>query len=481
MSDTRIARGDPICGSQQHYIELVSEIIAQRTAGTGKLPGVYIMTFGCQQNEADSERLAGVAEAMGYVAVDNPRDASLIITNTCAVREHAEQKALSAIGRYKHIKNENPSTIVVACGCMTAQEHRQNELKQRYPYVDIVLGSSAWQRLPELLYRRLTGEKRLFCLDGGDAIPEDIPVKHEFSYKAWLPIMYGCNNFCSYCIVPYVRGRERSRRPEDIVAEARELVARGCRDITLLGQNVNSYGKDLDIGYDFADLIKDVSAIDGDFRLRFMTSHPKDATRKLIDALAASDKAARHFHLPLQSGSDRILKAMNRRYDRAKYLDTVAYIREKMPDIALTTDIIVGFPGEAEEDFEDTLDIIRRVRYDMIFSFVFSPRRGTPAAEMENQVPVEIKTQRYLALVELQNAVSEEINRKFKDSVVRVLCDGPSKTNKSIYSGRTSGNMIVFFHGEPADIGNFVNVKIERTEAFALHGEKTDEAPFDKR
>jgi tRNA-2-methylthio-N6-dimethylallyladenosine synthase len=364
---------------------------------------------------------------------------------------------------------------------MTAQEHRQNELKQRYPYVDIVLGSSAWQRLPELLYRRLTGEKRLFCLDGSDTIPEGIPVKHEFSYKAWLPVMYGCNNFCSYCIVPYVRGRERSRRPEDIVAEARDLVAHGCRDITLLGQNVNSYGRDLGTGYDFADLIKDISAIDGDFRLRFMTSHPKDATRKLVDALAASDKAARHFHLPLQSGSDRILKAMNRRYDRKKYLDVVAYIREKMPDIALTTDIIVGFPGETEEDFEDTLDIIKRVRYDMIFSFVFSPRRGTPAAEMENQVPFEIKTQRYLALVDLQNTISEEINRKFQDSVVRVLCDGPSKTNKSLYSGRTSENKIVFFHGEPDDIGNFVNVKVERTEAFALYGEKTDKAPLDNR
>ena len=483
MSDTRETRGELVgdgCG-QQHYISLVSEIISQQTAEAGRLPGVYIMTFGCQQNEADSERLAGVAEAMGYVMVDRPEEASLIIANTCAVREHAEQKALSHIGRLKHIKKENPAAVIVACGCMTAQEHRQNELKQRYPYVDIVLGSSGWQRLPELLYRRLSGERRLFCLDDGGAVPENLPVRREFSYKAWLPVMYGCDNYCSYCIVPYVRGRERSRRPEDILAEARELVGNGYRDITLLGQNVNSYGRDLGTGYDFAQLISDISAIEGDFRLRFMTSHPKDATRRLVDALAKSDKAARHFHLPLQSGSDKILKAMNRRYNRANYLDTVAYIRERMPDIALTSDIIVGFPGETDEDFEDTLDIIRRVRFDMIFSFVFSPRRGTPAADMDNQVPGEVKTQRYLALVELQNAISEEINKRFQGSVVRVLCDGPSKTDKSMYGGRTSGNKIVYYPGEQADIGNFVNVKVERTEAFALYGTKTGEPAADNR
>ena len=472
MSDTRETRGELVgdgCG-QQHYISLVSEIISQQTAEAGRLPGVYIMTFGCQQNEADSERLAGVAEAMGYVMVDRPEEASLIIANTCAVREHAEQKALSHIGRLKHIKKENPAAVIVACGCMTAQEHRQNELKQRYPYVDIVLGSSGWQRLPELLYRRLSGERRLFCLDDGGAVPENLPVRREFSYKAWLPVMYGCDNYCSYCIVPYVRGRERSRRPEDILAEARELVGNGCRDITLLGQNVNSYGRDLGTGYDFAQLISDISAIEGDFRLRFMTSHPKDATRRLFETMAACEKAARHIHLPFQAGNTRVLKAMNRGYTKEQYLDLIAMAKEIIPDIVLTSDVIVGFPGETDEEFEDTLDVIRKVRFDSLFTFIYSKRKGTPAAEMPDPFTREEKQKRFDRLLELQNAISSEKHAEYVGKTMQVLVDGEGEGGEYNLTARTSGGRLVHLAGDRALIGSFTDVEITGSTNWALFG-----------
>lgn len=455
------------------YTAAVRSMTDCKAALDGVRPKAFVMTFGCQQNEADSERYAGMAEQMGYELTDKPDTASLIIVNTCAIREHAEKKTLSVIGQYKHLKARNPGLIIAVGGCMTAQEHRQNELKRSYPYVDIVFGTSSVSRLPSLILKRLEGGARQFCPEDEYGVAEGLPVRRESSYRAWVSVMYGCNNFCSYCIVPYVRGRERSRKPENIVGEVRELASQGYRDITLLGQNVNSYGKDLGNGYDFADLIGELSAIDGDFRLRFMTSHPKDATHKLIDALAESDKAARHFHLPLQSGSDRILAAMNRRYDRSKYLETVDYMRSRIPDVALTTDIIVGFPGETEDDFEATLDMLRTVRYDMIFSFIYSPRKGTPAAVMENQVPDEIKSARFARLLEAQNEISARINAQMNGRTLRVLCDGISKTDTDMYSGRTDGNKIVFFAGEPEDAGSFVNIKIERTEAFALYGRKT--------
>ncbi len=461
--------------SMEKYISLIKEINENKTRTAGTRPAAFIRTFGCQQNEADSEKLAGMAAAMGYDLTDKPDGASLIVVNTCAIREHAEKKALSVIGQLKHVKTRDPSAIVAVCGCMVSQEYRKNTLKHSYPYVDIVFGTSSIHHLPKLVFERLSGSGRLFCPEDEEtSIAENVPVKRDSPYRAWVSVMYGCNNFCSYCIVPYVRGRERSRKPEDIIKEVKELALSGCRDITLLGQNVNSYGKDFGTGYDFADLIKDISTIDGDFRLRFMTSHPKDATEKLIDALAASDKAARHFHLPLQSGSDRILKAMNRHYDREKYLATVEYMRSKIPDITLTTDIIVGFPGETDEDFEETLNLLRTVRFDMIFSFIYSPRRGTPAATMEGQIPEEIKSKRFARLLEVQNAISAEINEKVKDTVVRVLSDGESKTDAAMMSGRTDGNKIVFFEGKPGEnsTGKFLNIKIDRTEAFALYGHK---------
>ncbi len=439
----------------------------------GRRRGAFVLTFGCQQNEADSEKLAGLCEAMGYETVQQPESAELILVNTCAIREHAEQKALSIVGQYKHLKAKNPELIIGVCGCMVVQEHRKTELKMRYPYVDLVFGTSSLHRFPQLLCKKTEKGKRLFCADEtDDTVAEGLPVRRESRYRAWVSIMYGCNNFCSYCIVPYVRGRERSRKPEEIVKEVRALVSEGYKDITLLGQNVNSYAKDSDAGYDFADLLAELDQIEGEYVLRFMTSHPKDASRKLIDVMASSKHIAHQFHLPMQSGSDRILKAMNRRYDTARYLEIVKYMRERIPDVTLTSDIIVGFPGETDEDFEGTLEMLRQVRFDMLYSFIYSPRKGTPAAELE-QLPRAVQNERFDRLLELQNAIGTENNQALLGKPLRVLCDGVSKNNATLYSGRTDGNKIVFFEGTPEDTGRFVTVVAERADAFALYGKKS--------
>ena len=442
----------------------------KRSLERGERMRAYVMTFGCQQNEADSEKLAGMAKQMGYEMVSAPEKADLILVNTCAVREHAEQKALSAIGQFKHLKANNPELMIGVCGCMVTQPHRCDEIKRSYPYVDFIFGTSGLHRLPELLYEKTVKGKRLFCPEEEEyLVAEGLGTDRESTYRAWVSIMYGCNNFCSYCIVPYVRGRERSRRMEDIVSEVEGLAKQGYKDITLLGQNVNSYAKGTD--YDFADLMARLARIEGDFKLRFMTSHPKDASKKLIDVMAENEKIARHFHLPLQSGSDKILSAMNRHYDKKQYLETVRYLRERMPDITITTDIIVGFPGETEKDFEDTLDMLREVRYDMIFSFIYSPRKGTPAAEME-QLPEKVKSERFARLLEIQNKISLEKNLPLVGKTISVLCDGVSKNNDALFSGRTEGNKIVFFEGECSDEGKYLNIKIDRAVAFALYGKK---------
>ena len=443
-------------------------------AENGRDRRVFVLTFGCQQNEADSEKLAGLALSMGYEWTDLPDEADLILVNTCAIREHAEQKALSIIGQYKHLKAKNPGLVIGVCGCMVTQEHRSEELKRRYPYVDFTLGTASLHRLPMILCKRWETQKRVFDREDISApMEEGIPTYRASGYRAWVSIMYGCNNFCSYCIVPYVRGRERSRAPGAILEEVRELVSKGYRDITLLGQNVNSYGKDRGDGYDFADLLRELDSIEGDFWLRFMTSHPKDASRKLIDVMAESRHVVRQFHLPLQSGSDRILKAMNRHYDTERYLSTVDYLRERIPDVTLTSDIIVGFPGESEEDFEGTLAILRRVRFDMLYSFIYSPRKGTPAAAME-QVPRDMQGARFDRLLQTQNAIGKEQNQPLIGRTLRVLCDGESKTNSALYSGRTEGNKIVFFEGKPEEKGCFVSVRIDRADAFALYGERQE-------
>jgi tRNA-2-methylthio-N6-dimethylallyladenosine synthase len=435
----------------------------------------YILTFGCQQNVADSEKLSGMCEAMGYDLTDRAEDADLIMVNTCAIREHAEKRALSLVGQYKHLKAKKSDLIIVMCGCMVVQDHRREEIKHRYPYVDILFGTSSIHRFPELLWEKMKQGKRILRPDEAVyEVAEGIPICRRSTYRAWVSVMYGCNNFCSYCIVPYVRGRERSRKKEEVIAEVRGLVAEGYRDITLLGQNVNSYGKDSGFDYDFADLLRELDQIEGDYWLHFMTSHPKDASRKLIDVMAEAKHVAKHFHLPMQSGSDRVLKAMNRRYDFEKYVGILDYIREKMPDAVITSDMIVGFPGETEEEFEETLAALKRARFDMIYSFIYSPRKGTPAAELPDQIPSSVQKERFDRLLAVQNEISLAANRPMEGKVLRVLCDGISKNNEDVYSGRTEGGKIVFFEGQPTDKGKFLKIEIERGDTFALYGKITE-------
>ena len=455
---------------QKEYMRRVFSLNDQYKNEHQKSRRAFVLTLGCQQNEADSERLMGMAIEMGYEKTDTPDDASLIIVNTCAIREHAEKRALSLVGQYKHIKAKNPELIIVICGCMVVQEHRVDDIKRRYPYVDILFGPSLIHKMPEHIFSRMSGSRRIF--DPDDKIynyAEGLPVCRESGAKAWVSVMYGCNNFCSYCIVPYVRGRERSRKREYVIAEVRDLVAKGYKDITLLGQNVNSYGVDSSFDYDFADLLSDLDKIEGDYIIHFMTSHPKNASKKLIDVMAESRHVARHFHLPMQSGSDSVLKAMNRRYDFEKYIGILDYIRERMPDCTVSSDIIVGFPTETDADFEDTLAALERARFDMIFSFLYSPRKGTPAAEME-QIPQEVKQARFDRMLALQNSICLEQNKKAEGKTLRVLCEGESKNNADTFFGRTEGGKIVFFEPCPENIGKFVNVNIERGDTFALYG-----------
>lgn len=431
-----------------------------------------VFTLGCQQNEADSERMRGILTKLGYEITYKEDEADLLLVNTCAIREHAEKRALSIVGRYKHYKTKNPDLIIGVCGCMTAQEHRVEQFKHSYHYVDFVFGTGAIHRLPEFVYNTLTKRKRHFDKDEEQPkIAEGLPVVRESSYKAWVSIMYGCNNFCTYCIVPYVRGRERSRNMADILAEITDLAKNGYKDITLLGQNVNSYGKDLEGKPTIADLLNEIAKIEGDFVIHLMTSHPKDASDEMIRAHKANPHSANCFHLPLQSGSDRILKKMNRHYDIERYLSIIDKLKEGNEDIVLTTDIIVGFPGETEEDFEKTLEIMKRVRYDSIFSFIYSRRKGTPAYDMQDQVPEEIQHQRYDRLCQLQNEIAYEKNQKYVNKVVRVLVDGKSKNNKSVYTSRTDGGKIVHFESEADYTGQFIQLKITRTDTFALYGE----------
>ncbi|MBQ1848488.1 MAG: tRNA (N6-isopentenyl adenosine(37)-C2)-methylthiotransferase MiaB [Clostridia bacterium] len=457
---------------QRKYAEKVRLILNGLSSERGEALRFSVVTYGCQQNEADSERLAGMLSDMGYEKTDDVKEADLILVNTCAVREHAEVRALSVTGQYKHLKEKKPSLMIGVCGCMVSQEHRLDDIKFKYPYVDFAFGTSYLWQLPSIIYARLTKKKRLFMLDAEDEgnIAEDLPVMRECSYRAWLSVMYGCNNYCTYCVVPHVRGRERSRTKEDIIKEAKELIADGVKDITLLGQNVNSYGKTLYPDYGFAELLSDINAIDGDFTLRFMTSHPKDATKKLIDTMARCEKCAPQLHLPLQSGSDRILKRMNRRYTLESYKELVSYAREKIPGVVLTSDIIVGFPGETEEDFDLTMQALSDIKYDMVYSFIYSKRKNTPAAEYEDQVPDDIKGERFRRMLDLQNGIGQKINETYLNKTVRVLCDGISKTDADMLAGRTDGGKNVCFSGK-AEEGEYVNVKITEARPFVLIGE----------
>ena len=433
-------------------------------------PGYYIQTFGCQQNEADSERMAGLAWMMGYRPVSTPEKAELILVNTCAIREHAEKKALSIIGGYKHVKENNPDVIIGVGGCMVTQQYRADQLKNSYPYVDFVFDTGALHLLPELIYHAMTGGRRQFVLSDTYAVAEGLPIYREKPYKAWLSIMYGCNNFCSYCIVPYVRGRERSRRPEAILEEARQLIAEGAKDITLLGQNVNSYGKDIG-SVDIASLMRQICALPGDFRLRFMTSHPKDASDALIAAMVEEEKIVPHFHLPVQSGSDAVLRRMNRKYTAGEYMRIIEKLKNSVPDVSLTSDIIVGFPGETEADFQATLDLIKAVRYDAIFSFIYSPRKGTPAAAMDGQISKEVSSRRFERLLSLQQEISRERNQRFVGRTVRALCEEVSKTDPNKMTARGDSPRPIHFVNNGVSIGEYCNLEIVAADTFSLYGE----------
>lgn len=441
----------------------------------GKGKKYIITTYGCQMNEHDSETLSGMIEKMGYTATDNKEEADLIIYNTCCVRENAELKVYGNLGALKNLKQKKEDLVIAVCGCMMQQPQVVKEIKSKYRHVDLVFGTHNLFRFPELLINSVESKGMFIEIWDyeGDVI-EGLPVNRKYGLKAFINIMYGCNNFCTYCIVPYTRGRERSREVEDIVKEATDLANNGTKEITVLGQNVNSYGKTLEKETDFADLLRELNKIDGIERIRFMTSHPKDLSNRLIDAMAECDKVCEHFHLPFQSGSDRILKIMNRKYTKEGYLNLVKKLQEKVPNVGLTTDIIVGFPGETEEDFKDTLDIVEKARYDSAFTFLYSIREGTPAAKMEDQVDEKVKQERFNRLVEKVNQISGQINQSYLNKVVEVLVEGPSKKDPNRLMGRTRQNKLVNFSGDESLIGKLVNVKIIEPRTFSLNGEIVD-------
>ena len=429
-------------------------------------------TYGCQQNENDTERIRGMLKEAGFKFTEDAEKADVVIYNTCAVRENAEQKVFGRLGILKNIKERRRNMIIGICGCMVQQEHITEKIKAVHDHVDLIFGTHALYKLPELLYNAMHEKGVVVDITQSDgAIAEDIPVLRETPWKAWVSVMYGCNNFCSYCIVPYVRGRERSRKSADILNEIKELVKNGCTEISLLGQNVNSYGKDLDEGIDFADLIRMVNDIDGVERIRFMTSHPKDLSDKLITAMKECDKVCKQLHLPVQAGSNRILKEMNRKYTREEYLEKIEKIKREIPGIALSTDIIVGFPTETNEDFEDTLDILRRVEYDNIFSFIYSRREGTPAAKLDFVLTDEEIHKNFNRLLEVQNEISKRKNEAYVGRTERILVDGASKTDKTMLSGRTDSSKIVNFKGDESLTGKYVDVKITEARTWSLNGE----------
>ncbi|WP_027340253.1 tRNA (N6-isopentenyl adenosine(37)-C2)-methylthiotransferase MiaB [Halonatronum saccharophilum] len=434
-----------------------------------------IITYGCQMNEHDSEKLAGVLEGEGYKATKELEKADIIILNTCCVRENAELKVYGKVGQLKRLKEENPDLIIGICGCMMQQDEVVKEIKEKYRHVDIVFGTHNIHHFPELLQKAKEDKNPLVRVwDESKELIPDMPVQRTDDYRAWVTIIYGCNNFCTYCIVPYVRGREKSRPLENIVGEIKGLVEDGVKEITLLGQNVNSYGNDFEDGTDFADLLAAINEVEGLARIRFMTSHPKDCSDRLIEAVAKLDKVCPHFHLPVQAGSNNVLKAMNRGYTREEYLELVSKIRESNPEASIGTDVIVGFPGETEEDFQDTLDLFKKVKYDMTYNFIYSKRTGTPAAKKEDQVSEEEKKERLQRLIDLQKNISMENNQKYLGETVEVLVEGESKNNPDRLTGRTDTNKIVIFESDEDLTGELVDVKIDKVQSWTLYGNLVD-------
>ena len=455
---------------QQEFTQLVHSLISLKYSD--RQPLAMVHTYGCQGNVADGERIKGILEKCGYAFTDDVSEADLVLYNTCAIREHAEDRIYGNVGALKNVKKANPDMIIALCGCMMQQEKVAERIRKSYPYVNLLFGTHVIHKLPELLYNVLRSGKRVFMNPDSDGvIAENVPVHRDGTVKGWLPIMYGCNNFCSYCIVPYVRGRERSREPEDIIREAEELIASGCKDITLLGQNVNSYGKNLDRDINFAKLLRAVNDLPGDFIIRFMTSHPKDCTQELLDTMAQCKKVARHLHLPFQSGNNRVLKEMNRGYTAEKYLSLVEYARKVMPDISLTSDIIVGFPGETYEEFKDTLNLIEKAQFTSLYTFIFSSRDGTKAAKMPDPVSREEKGRWFKELCDLQESIAAKRTAAMKSRTFRVLCEGYAKDG--IYNGRTGGNVMIEFPDTDggASLGRFCDVKVTDPLTWIVRGE----------
>ncbi len=457
---------------QYQFSDLISQINTNKKMELNRDLYAYSATYGCQQNIADTQKIMGMLTEMGYILTEDKEIADIIVINTCAVREHAEERVLGIIGEYKHLKDKNENLVIAMCGCMIQQEHIVERIRKSYRHIDLLFGTKNSWKFPELLHKTMVKNTRVYDISGEDSIAEGISVVRESDIKAFISIMYGCNNFCTYCIVPYVRGRERSRLPEDILKEFKELVENGYKDITLLGQNVNSYGKDLENSIDFSDLLEMLSKIDGKFKIRFMTSHPKDATHKLIDTMSKYENIAKQLHLPFQAGDNEILKAMNRGYTSEKYLDLVEYAKSKIEDLVLTSDVIVGFPNENEEQFENTIKVIEKVKFNALFTFIYSKRSGTPAAEIEDKTKEEDKKARFARLLEIQNNIALDHNLDSIGKIYEVLVEERWKENHDKFVARTEGGRLVIVNGaSDAHIGNYVKIKILEANMRSMTGE----------
>ena len=453
---------------QKEYTSLVRTVLSSRFPV--EPPKAFVHTYGCQGNVADGEKLKGMLQSMGYRLTDGVENADLVLYNTCAIREHAQDRVFGNVGALKQYKTAKPNMIIALCGCMMQQKYVADRIRDSFRYVDLVFGTHVIYKLPEFIYRCLCSGKRVFDITDSDGnIVEGLPVKRDGTFKAWVPIMYGCNNFCAYCVVPYVRGRERSRRFDDVIEEVKQLVSQGYKEINLLGQNVNSYNKDLPEEYRFPALLRKINSLDGDFIVRFMTSHPRDCTKELLDTMADCKKIAKHLHLPVQSGNDRVLKEMNRHYDRKKYLGLIDYAYEKMPGLSITSDIIVGFPGETYEEFKDTLSLLEYVKYTSLFTFIFSPRPGTKAYDMPDPVSRKEKGAWFSELTALQEKIAGERTAQMKDRVYRVLVE--EEKENGLLAGRTEGNVIIEFSGDKSLIGEFAFVKVTEPKTWILKGE----------
>ncbi len=456
--------------SKQELFSLdMAEIMKVRASGA--TPLAFVRTYGCQQNVADGEKIKGMLQKMGFGFTEDEDLADFIIFNTCAIREHAEDRVFGNIGALKNVKRRNPSLIIAVCGCMMEQEHVAERIKKSFPFVNIVFGTHVIHKLPEMMYDCVTNSKRVFIRGQEQKeIFEGLPIRRDGKSKAWVTVMYGCDNFCSYCIVPYVRGREKSRASKNIIEECKSLVKDGYKEITLLGQNVNSYGKGLEEDINFSKLLEKIDAIEGDFRIRFMTSHPKDASKELFDVIAKSKHICHHIHLPFQSGNDRVLDTMNRKYDRERYLSLISYAKSVMPDLSLTSDVIVGFPGETYEEFKDTLSLIKEVEFTSLFTFIFSKRKGTKADEMDDPISAEEKSKWFTELLSVQEKIAAKRCASMVGSVKRVLVEEKNE-KKNKLCGRTENNIIVEFEGDASLIDEFCDVEITNAKNWILEGQ----------